>query len=60
MGVQKLCRLRQEIHSEKSTMQGAQQQVADESIEDTLLDLANYAIMELVEREAEKEMDNGR
>lgn len=31
-------------------------QVPDEKIEDTLLDLANYAIMELVERRMDKEM----
>jgi hypothetical protein len=31
-------------------MQGAEQKVKDESIEDTLMDLANYCIMELVER----------
>ena len=31
---------------------GGEQQVNDESIEDTLMDLANYAIMTLVERKA--------
>lgn len=30
-----------------------QLQVSDETIEDTLLDIANYAIMEIVERRAE-------
>lgn len=35
-------------------MQGAEQQV-DESIEDTLKDLANYCIMELVERRIDNE-----
>lgn len=30
-------------------------QVADESVEDTLMDLANYAIMTLVERKVEKQ-----
>ena len=30
--------------------------VADEKVEDTLLDLANYAIMELVERRIDKEL----
>lgn len=33
---------------------GAVQQVSDESIEDTLMDLANYAIMELVERKIDR------
>lgn len=34
----------------KTLMQGADQKVKDESIDDTLIDLANYCIMELVER----------
>ena len=34
----------------KTLMQGAEQKVKDESIDDTLIDLANYCIMELVER----------
>ena len=34
----------------KSLLQGNEQKVKDESIEDTLMDLANYCIMELVER----------
>lgn len=34
----------------KTLMEGAEQKVKDESIEDTLMDLANYCIMELVER----------
>lgn len=39
----------------ETLMDGAEQKVSDESIDDTLLDLANYAIMELVERR----IDNG-
>ncbi|AZK44790.1 DUF1599 domain-containing protein [Paenibacillus lentus] len=39
----------------KNLMQGAEQKVADESIDDTLMDLANYCIMELVERKIEHE-----
>lgn len=39
----------------KTLMQGAEQKVKDESIDDTLMDLANYCIMELVERK----MTNG-
>lgn len=38
----------------KTLMAGEQAQV-DESIEDTLIDLANYAIMELVERRTERD-----
>lgn len=34
----------------KTLMQGVDQKVKDESIDDTLMDLANYCIMELVER----------
>ena len=49
-----LIRLTDKLKRLKTLMQGADQQVVDESIEDTLLDLANYAIMELVERRVEK------
>lgn len=38
----------------KRLMSGIEQQVNGESIEDTLMDLANYCIMELVERERDK------
>lgn len=34
----------------KTLMQGADQKVKDESIDDTLMDLANYCILELIER----------
>lgn len=44
----KMCRL-------MTLMQGSEPKVNDESIEDTLMDLANYAVMELVERR----IDNG-
>jgi len=37
-----------------SLLNGKQQLVNDESVEDTLSDLANYCIMELVERRLEK------
>lgn len=33
---------------------GEQAQVTDESIDDTLMDMANYCIMELVERRLER------
>lgn len=39
----------------KTLLEGAEQQVQDESIDDTLMDLANYCIMELVERKIEHE-----
>lgn len=39
----KYCRL-------KNLLEGSDQQVLDESIDDTLMDLANYCIMELIER----------
>ena len=35
---------------------GYEAQVADEKLEDTLMDIANYAIMEIVERRAEKDV----
>jgi len=43
----KYCRL-------KTLIQGESIQVEDESIDDTLSDLANYCIMELVERRIER------
>ncbi len=45
-----LIRLNDKLNRLETLMNGAQQHVNDESIEDTLLDLANYCIMELVER----------
>ncbi|MES1923620.1 hypothetical protein MHBO_005225, partial [Bonamia ostreae] len=38
----------------ETLLNGAEQQVSDESIDDTLFDLANYALMELTERSAEQ------
>ena len=35
----------------KTLLEGKEQKVKDESIDDTLIDLANYCIMELIERE---------
>jgi hypothetical protein len=46
-------RLMDKLERLKTLMKGNEQQVKDESIKDTLLDLANYAIMELVEIEAD-------
>lgn len=39
----------------KTLMNGADQKVKDESIDDSLMDLANYCIMELVERKCDRE-----
>lgn len=38
----------------RTLLKGQEQLVNDESIDDTLMDLANYCIMELVERNGEK------
>lgn len=45
-----LIRLNDKLNRLETLMNGAQQHVNDESVDDTLLDLANYCIMELVER----------
>ena len=45
-----LIRLTDKLKRLKTLSQSGEQQVKDESIDDTLLDLANYCIMELVER----------
>lgn len=42
-----------------SLAKGAEQQVSDESIRDTLLDMANYAIMTVMEIDKEKAARNG-
>lgn len=48
-----LVRLMDKIERLKQLTKGEQDKVG-ESIDDTLLDLANYAIMELIERQIEK------
>lgn len=53
-----LIRLSDKFERIKSLYRKSERQVKDESIEDTLLDLANYAIMEVVERRAMKRADN--
>nr|DAK01918.1 MAG TPA: Nucleotide modification associated domain 1 [Caudoviricetes sp.] len=45
-----LIRLNDKLNRLETLMNGAEQHVNDESVKDTLLDLANYCIMELVER----------
>lgn len=52
-----LIRLSDKFERIKSLYRKSDRQVKDESIEDTLLDLANYAIMEVVERRALKRSD---
>ena len=44
----------------ESLLSGKNQKVADESIYDTLLDMANYCIMELVEMEIESDSNKWR
>lgn len=41
----------------KTLMMGTERKVNDESIEDSLMDLANYCIMELIERKLEEELN---
>ena len=42
-------------HIKTLLLNGERLQVADEKVDDTLLDLANYCLMEVVERRKEKE-----
>ena len=48
-------RLEDKLNRLKSLTKFGSQQVIDESIEDTLLDLANYAIMTVAERRMQNE-----
>ena len=50
-----LIRLSDKLNRLKTLMQGEDQMVKDESIDDTLLDLANYCVMEIVERRWDNE-----
>lgn len=50
-----LIRLTDKLNRLERLMTGNERQVKDESIEDTLLDLANYALMEVVEMRMERE-----
>lgn len=49
-----LIRIADKFERLKQLMCGAEQRVKDENIEDTLLDMANYCIMECVERQIER------
>ena len=48
-------RLGDKFNRLKALTRGGEQKVAEESIRDTLIDLANYAIMTVLEMEGEKE-----
>ena len=48
-----IVRLMDKLERLKMLLGGRVQQVKDESIDDTLLDLANYCIMEIVERKSD-------
>lgn len=50
-----LIRLNDKLSRAEQLMLNGNQQVKDESIDDTLRDLANYALMELVEREYDRQ-----
>lgn len=45
-----LVRLKDKLYRLETLLHGADRKVDDESIDDTILDLANYCIMELVEK----------
>lgn len=49
-----LIRLGDKYSRLKSLMKNGRAEVKDESIEDTLLDLANYCLMEIVERKMDR------
>lgn len=53
-------RLEDKLNRLKALTRNGNQQVSDESIDDTLMDLANYAIMTLVERKMEDRIDSPR
>jgi hypothetical protein len=52
-------RLSDKLNRFKSLTKKGRREVKDESIRDTLLDLANYAIMTVLELDREKEAVNG-
>ena len=52
-----LIRLSDKLKRLKTLANGKKQEVKDESIEDTLLDLANYAVMTIVELKNNKKKD---
>ena len=50
-------RLTDKLERFKSLTRGSEQQVKDESVEDTLLDLANYALMTVIEMRRKQEVE---
>lgn len=52
-----LIRLGDKLNRLDTLLTGKNAKVKDESIDDTLLDLANYAVMELVERKMNRHED---
>lgn len=49
-----LIRLKDKLYRLETLLHGGNAKVVSESVDDTLLDLANYCIMELVERRVER------
>lgn len=54
-----LVRLKDKLYRLETILHGSDIKVSDEKVEDTLLDMANYCIMELVERTAENNAEIG-
>lgn len=52
-----LVRLYDKYNRLKTLMSGVEAKVKDESIDDTLMDLANYCILELIERKCDRESE---
>lgn len=51
-----LVRIKDKVYRLETLLHGKARKVTDETIEDTLIDLANYCIMELVERRYDEEV----
>lgn len=49
-----LVRIYDKVERLKTLLMGSEQKVSDEKIEDTLMDLSNYCLMELIERECDE------
>ena len=49
-----LVRLKDKLYRLETILHGADIKVKEETVEDTLIDMANYCVMELTERKAEK------
>lgn len=53
-------RLSDKLNRFKTLSRGDRQEISDESLRDTLMDLANYAVMTIVEMETEEERNAER